>query len=175
MPIIRVARPTRLSLPMPKLPPEWALHLESGTSHRVGSCHADGRPEICRALAARALPDGRIELLVNRQTGRELLAAVRATGRVAYVASQPDTNRTLHLKGTDAQLVPAGAEHEAVLVRSRDRFVARVERFGFRPETIIGFWFDIGVEALEGLRFTPSGAWDQSPGPGAGQPIELLP
>lgn len=79
---------------MPQLPPEWAAHLESGTSHRVGSCHADGRPEICRALAARALPDGQVELVLHRDTGAELLAAVGTSQRVAYVASQPDTNRT---------------------------------------------------------------------------------
>ena len=160
---------------MPTLPPEWAAHLESGTSHRVGSCRADGRPEICRALAARSLPDGRVELLVNRGTSGPLLDAVRETGRVAYVASQPDTNRTLHVKGADAEVIPALGEHMDLLVRSRDRFVARVAPFGFTAEAIRGFWFDVGLHALQGVRFTPSGAWDQSPGPGAGQMVELLP
>lgn len=160
---------------MPQLPPEWAAHLESGASHRVGSCHLDGRPEICRALASRALTDGRIEIVLNLDAGRELLAAVGASGRMAYVASQPDTNRTLHVKGTLAHTVPATPEHLDVLARSRDRFVARVEPFGFRPETIIGFWFEVSLEQLGVVRFTPAGAWDQSPGPGAGQVVELLP
>lgn len=160
---------------MPQLPPEWAAHLESGTSHRVGGCHADGRPEICRALASRALPDGRIELVLNRKAASELLAAVGATGRIAYVSSQPDSNRTLHVKGSDAQTIPVTAAHMDILVRSRDRFVKRVEPFGFRPETIIAFWFEVPIEQLVGIRFTPSGAWDQSPGPGAGQVVELLP
>jgi hypothetical protein len=160
---------------MSRLPPEWAAHLESGTSHRVGGCHADGQPEICRALASRALPDGRIELVLNRESAHELLLAVAASGRVAYVASQPDSNRTLHVKGNDAHAMPVTAAHMDLLVRSRDRFVKRVEPFGFRPETIIGFWFEVGIEQLVGLRFTPAGAWDQSPGPGAGQVVELLP
>lgn len=160
---------------MPQLPPEWALHLESGTSHRVGSCHADGRPEVCRGLASQARPDGQVELLLHRGIARMLLEAVQASRRIAYVASQPDTNRTLHIKGADAQRVPVDASHLAVLARSRDRFLQRVAPFGFRPEAITGFWFDVALDDLAGLRFTPSGAWDQSPGPGAGQMIELLP
>lgn len=160
---------------MPQLPPEWAAHLESGTSHRVGSCHADGRPEICRALASRALPDGRVELLFNRDTAHDLFDAVAASGRVAYVASQPDTNRTLHLKGTQAHGFAVEPLHLELLARSRDRFITRVGPFGFQPETIIGFWFELGIEQLRGIRFTLTGAWDQSPGPGAGQAVELRP
>jgi hypothetical protein len=160
---------------MPQLPPEWAAHLESGASHRVGSCHADGRPEICRALASQALLDGRIELLLNREAGRELMAAIGASARVAYVASQPDTNRTLHMKGTQAHTFPVTPAHMALLARSRDCFMTRVEPFGFKRETIFGFWFDLGLEQLIGIRFTLTGAWDQSPGPGAGQVVELLP
>ena len=160
---------------MPQLPSEWAAHLESGASHRVGSCHADGRPEICRALASRALPDGRIELVLNRDSSRELLVAVGACGRIAYVSSQPNSNRTLHVKGIDAQTIPVTAAHMDVMARSRDRFVKRVEPFGFRPETIISCWFDLDIEQLVGIRFTLTGAWDQSPGPGAGQAVELLP
>jgi hypothetical protein len=160
---------------MPQLPPEWTAHLESGASHRVGSCHADGRPEICRALASRALPDGRIELVINLEAGRELVAAIGASGRLAYVASQPDTNRTLHMKGTQAHTMAVTAEHLQVLARSRERFMTRVEPFGFQRETIFGFWFDLRPEQLIGIRFTLTGAWDQSPGPGAGQAVELLP
>lgn len=159
---------------MPQLPPEWAAHLESGASHRVGSSHADGRPDIIRAVASLALPDGRIDVVLNRGTAHELLVAVGATRRIAYVASQPDTNRTLHVKGVDALAVEATPAHLQALIRSRERFVKRVEPFGFRPETIISFWFDLSIDQLTVVRFTPLAAWDQSPGPGAGQPIELL-
>lgn len=160
---------------MPRLPPEWADHLLSGVSNRLGSSHADGRPEICRGLAAWQRPDGRIEVLLNPNTGGELLAAVRSTGRVSYVASQPDTNCTLHVKGRDAEVFNAGAEHELIFTRCRDAFMKRVEPFGFSRETINGFWYDIAVSDLQGVRLTPCGAWNQTPGPGAGQPIELLP
>lgn len=160
---------------MPRLPPEWAEHLDSGVSHRVGSSHADGRPEVCRGLASWALADGRIELILNAEVGRELLAAVRDTRRIAYVATRPDTNRTLHVKGLDAEPIAVAPEHMALLARSRDRFIPRVEPFGFSRDTIIRIWFELGIESLAGIRFEPCGAWDQSPGPGAGQSIDLLP
>lgn len=160
---------------MPHLPPDWAEHLESGVSNRLGGTHADGRPEICRGLAAHALADGRIEVLLNAESGCELLSAVRSTGRVSYVASQPDTNRTLHLKGSDAEVIAVRDAHAALLARCRDRFVERVRPFGFSRETIVGFWFELGLEQIAVVRFTPSGAWDQSPGPGAGQSVVLLP
>lgn len=160
---------------MPRLPQEWADHLQSGVSNRLGSSHADGRPEIVRALAAWQRPDGRVEVLLNPHTGSELLAALRSTGLVSYVASQPDTNRTLHVKGRDAEVFAAGTEHEALFARCRDGFMARVEPFGFPREVINGFWFDLDVNTLAAVRFTPCGAWDQTPGPGAGQAVELLP
>jgi hypothetical protein len=160
---------------MPSLPPQWAAHLVSGVSNRLGSSHADGRPEIGRALAAWQRPDGRIEVLLNPQTARELLAAVRSSGLVSYVASQPDTNRTLHVKGRDAEVAAATAEHETLFARCRDGFMKRVEPFGFKRETIDSFWYDVAVTSLVAVRFTAFGAWDQTPGPGAGQAVDLLP
>lgn len=160
---------------MAKLPPDWAAHLESGVSHRIGSSHPDGRPEICRGLAAQALPDGRIEVLLPLSIGDQICAAVTGSGRIAYVAAQPGSHRTLHLKGNDAARVPVRPEHLPLFERCRDRFITQVEPFGFTRDTIMAFWYDIGLEQLGCLRFTPSGAWDQTPGIGAGAAVELLP
>ena len=38
----------------------------------------------------------------------------------------------------------------------------------------MAIWYDLEVPSLAGIRFTPCGAWDQTPGPGAGAPVELL-
>lgn len=160
---------------MPHLSPAWADHLESGVSHRLGSSHADGQPEICRALAAQALPDGRIEVLLATDAGDQLLAAVGATGRIAYVAAQPGSNRTLHVKGLDAERFVVGAAHEQLFFRSRERFIERVVPFGHSREALMASWYDLDIGRMAGLRFTLIGAWDQSPGPGAGQAIDLLP
>jgi hypothetical protein len=160
---------------LPHLPPDWAAHLESGVSHRLGGAHADGQPEICRALAAQALPDGRIEVLLAAHVGDRLLHAVRETGRVSYVAAQPGSHRSLHVKGVDAELIAVRPDHAPLYARCCDNLVARVEPFGFTREVMMSIWYGVELSCLAGLRFTPCGAWDQTPGPGAGIPVELLP
>jgi hypothetical protein len=161
--------------PVPHLPPDWAAHLESGVSHRLGGVHADGEPEICRGLAAQALPDGRIEVLLAASISDRLLDAVRESGRIAYVAAQPASHRSLHVKGVDAELIDVRADHGALFVRCRDNFIAQIEPFGFSRDFAMSVWYGVELSALAGLRFTPCGAWDQTPGPGAGVPLELLP
>lgn len=160
---------------MPRLPPDWAAHLESGVSHRLGSSHADGQPEICRALAAQVLVDGRVEVLLAADVGESLLAAAQASGRIAYVAAQPGSHRTLHVKGVDAEVFAATTAHAPLFERCRERFIAQVAPYGFKREAIMAIWYDLDVQRLAGVRFTPSGAWDQTPGPGAGATIEMLP
>jgi hypothetical protein len=173
LPIIPTSpQPPRRTLP--QLPPDWAAHLESGVSHRLGGSHADGQPEICRGLAAQALADGRVEVLLAADTADRLLAAVQASGRVAYVAAQPGSHRTLHVKGLDAEVFTPTAGHAPLFERCRERFIAQVEPYGFSREAIMAIWYDLGVQRLAGIRFTPCGAWDQTPGPGAGHPVELL-
>jgi hypothetical protein len=159
---------------LPHLPPDWAAHLQSGVSHRLGSSHADGQPEICRGLAAQALPDGRVEVLLAAHIGDRLLAAVQSSGRVAYVAARPGSHITLHIKGQDAEVFAATPAHAPLFERSRERFIAQVQPYGFTREAIMAIWYDLEMDSLAGVRFTPCGAWDQTPGPGAGNPVELL-
>ena len=159
---------------MPHLPPRWAAHLESGASNRLGACGPDGRPEICRALAARSCADGCIEVLVAADVGARIVAAVQATQRIAHVSAHPGTNIVLHTKGRDAQVLPAQPEHMALLERCRDRFIATLEPYGFTREQVMSIWYDVDQPLLRCVRFTPFGAWDQTPGIGAGGVIEML-
>jgi hypothetical protein len=159
---------------MPRLPPRWANHLESGASNRLGACGPDGRPAICRGLAARSCADGRIEVLLAADVGRLVIAAVQATQRVAHVSAHPGSNLVLHTKGRDAQVLPAQPEHMALLERCRDRFVAVLEPYGFTRDQLMSVWYDVDLPLLRCVRFTPFGAWDQTPGIGAGAAIELV-
>ena len=143
-------------------------------SHRLGGSRADGQPEICRALAAQVLPDGRVEVLLAANIADSLLDAVRESGRIAYVAAQPGSHRTLHVKGLDAEVFQPTPAHGPLFERCRERFIARVEPYGFARESIMAIWYDLDVQRLAGVRFTPCGAWDQTPGLGAGTPVELL-
>lgn len=158
---------------MPTLPPEWLPHFANGVSHRIGSCTAAGEPRICIALAADVLDDGRVLVLLGARTGRDVLAAVRETGQVALVLSQPMSHRTLHLKGSDAEVAAAQPAHAALLGTRLDSFVDALAPFGFCREQVASTWYAVRDNGLMTVRFTATGAWNQTPGPGAGEAVGL--
>jgi hypothetical protein len=160
---------------MARLPPDWTTHLEGGVSTRVAACTPEGRPEISRGLAVEVLADGRIELLLPRDAGERVLDAIRRTGHVAAVLSLPLTHRTLHIKGRDAEVGDAGPAQAASLERCREAFLAQITPLGFSRGQLMALWYGVDVSELGVVRFAISGAWDQTPGPGAGQAVELQP
>jgi len=160
---------------MPSLPPEWIEHFSAGVAYRLGSCDAEGRPGICRAQAALALPGGRVRVLVTRWSGPDVLDAIAATGQVALVMPLPENLRTLHLKGRDARVGLAEPGDEELVLQRRQAFTDQLVPLGYPVDAILQGWYALGEGELHRITFTISGAWNQSPGPGAGGIVELLP
>lgn len=159
---------------MLRLPDTWIAHLECGASLRMAARAADGLPQMHRAVAARQLADGRIEVLVPRQMGTRVLDAVQTSGQVALSAGRPGSGTALQVKGRDATVTPAGRAHQAVFDRQSQAFADGVAVFGFAREKMMRLWFGLDWRTLDCVRFTPHGAWDQTPGIGAGGSIELV-
>lgn len=160
---------------MPALPPEWIACLPQLASFRLGSVDAQGRPHVCRALAADALPDGRMLAVVAERAAPRVVAALRATAQVALVMASPRTNRTLHLKGRDAAVAPAQPEHAALVQRCRQALLDDISAFdGFTGAPFVDNWYGAGLHELVAVRFGIDGAWDQTPGPGAGRALDLV-
>lgn len=161
---------------MNALPAEWRLHLPQMPSLRLAGCDMSGQPHVCRALVADALPDGRMLALFSRRSAPGVARALRETAQVALLITSPRTNRTLHLKGRDVQVEPALPEHMELL-RQRGETLAREisEIDGFRGDVLVENWYGVELQDLLAVRFTISGAWDQTPGPDAGQPVALEP
>jgi hypothetical protein len=92
---------------------------------------------------------------------------VTANGMIAVVFSQPSTHRTIQLKGTDARLVAVTAADRAVSERHLQAWVADLCSVGY------GLPFAHALrgqpERIAAIRFSPSAAFQQTPGPGAGQ------
>lgn len=165
-----------LETAVPRLPGEWIEHFPSMTSYRLGACDAAGRPSVCRALAASLLPDGRVRVLVTAGAGPDVLDAIRSTGQVAALMVAPETNRTLHLKGRDARVAPEGDEHAPLLDERRAALMRSLRFDGFFDDApVVASWYAVRPGELHSVTFTPYGAWNQTPGPGAGEPVELLP
>jgi hypothetical protein len=160
---------------MARLPEPWIEHLRQGPTLRIGASTPEGQPELAMGHTARVLDDGRVELLLLVEQGAELLDAIRATGRVAVSAGLPSTSRVLHLKGADAEVMPAQEEHAPVFAAYFEAWLRQIEAFGATRQQVHAVLGDITISRLGCVRFTPLGAWDQTPGPGAGHVVELLP
>lgn len=160
---------------MARLPDIWIDHLQQGVTLRVGSSTPEGQPELHTAHGAWSLPDGRIELVMRSIQGAEVLAAIRATGRIAVSAGLPSNYHVLHVKGVDAEVLPVHAEQVPKLAHCFEAWLRQIELFGADRRQVIAVLGDLAPATLSRVRFSPWAAWDQTPGPGAGQPIDLLP
>jgi len=160
---------------MARLPDAWIDHLQQGVTLRVGSSTPEGQPELSFGHGIWSLPDGRLEVLVRSLQGAELLAAVRATGRVAVSAGLPSNFRVLHVKGVDAEVLPAHAGQQDRFTQCFEAWMRQIELFGSQRSQVLAIFGDLSLSRLSCVRFTPLAAWDQTPGPGAGQAIDLIP
>jgi len=144
----------------------------AGVAHQVGGCTNAGRPVVCRGLAAQLEADGRLVVIISSLSGFEVLDAVRETGRVAINVTLPENFNSMSLLGSDAVVSPGGAAFRQLVTTRHKAFQAQLERYGFPPE-YTGAWYSATDEQLMAIRFTPTSARNQTPGPGAGNALEL--
>jgi hypothetical protein len=115
-------------------------------------------------------------VLLAERAAPQVVAALRETAQVALLATSPRTNRTLHLKGHDALVESAQPGHAELLALRRDtltRELAEVDGFSGAP--FLEHWYGVAVQELVAVRFSVAGAWNQTPGPSAGQVVQLEP
>lgn len=136
----------------------------------VASRNAQLRPHLMRAVGCRLAGDyGRVTVLLPEAGGREVLADLRENRQIAVVFSRPSTNQTVQLKGDDATVGPCGPADKALADQYLQGFIEEIGQLGHAAEvahTILGH--DRGLTAVH---FTVAAAFEQTPGPAAGQPL----
>ncbi len=147
--------------------------LRQGLSIHVGACDANGLPTLSRALAVQQRQGARLALLLPALPGQPLIVAVAQTAQVACVFCQPSTHVAVQIKGRDARVESAQTADWPELAANHKDFTSEIGLFGFGPE-FADAWFDGHGEDLQVISFLPTGAWNQTPGPGAGAPMELF-
>jgi len=146
--------------------------------HRPGvSITAASRDEanvsrIGRCLGCRVSADRkRVTVFVASTQYRAFFDALRASRTIAVVFSLPSTHRTMQLKGSDAlveSLAPGDAE---IIARHVEDFVEELGSLGYSREMVRAYhWCE--VEEVRAICFTPTAAFEQTPGPGAGAPLK---
>jgi hypothetical protein len=146
--------------------------LEAGVAHQIGACTADGQPLLCRGVAAQLESDGRLAVVVSAESGGDVLEAIRQTGRVSVNFTLPTTYRSLNFVGRDAVVEFGGAPLHDLVEKRHDAFREQLARIGFTPGYTAA-WHRPECDDLMVVRFTPLSARNQTPGPGAGNAVEL--
>ena len=143
----------------------------AGVSISVGSASAELLPSITRGIGCRIAPDRRrVSVFVVAEQSREVLDDVRDTRRIAVVFSEPHSHRTLQLKGRDAVVESLDPGDRERIARYRTAFSAELGAIGFGP-LFTHALIDSGGGEVVAIAFTPCAAFDQTPGPRAGEPL----
>ena len=153
----------------PVLDEDHASFIQGGVSVVVATRDAELASHVVRGCGCRVSRDRRrVTVLVEPARVGTVLEDVAANGLVAVVFSQPSTHRTIQLKGTDARLARVTAADRAVSARHLESWVAELTRIGYRQEfsQVVRGHADRGLVAIA---FTPTSAFQQTPGPGAGE------
>ncbi|MDP1685191.1 hypothetical protein [Hydrogenophaga sp.] len=153
------------------LSPEHLAMMDGGVSVIVSSCGPDLTPSVMRGVGSEIRDGGRhITVFVCRSQSAQLLRDVARSARLAAVFSQPSTHKTLQLKTRAARLREATEEDVPALQRYLRGMEGELTRIGFGAvyaRAMLAHRLD-DVVAIE---FEPELAFDQTPGPKAGQPI----
>ena len=155
----------------PLLDAELAAFIQGGVSVVVATRNPDSVPDVARGCGCRVSKDRRrVTVLVEPARAGSALDNVVANGLVAVVFSQPSTHRTIQLKGTDARVVRVTRADRTVALRHLEAWVAELTGMGYRPDfarAVRG-----AADGMAAIAFTPTSAFHQTPGPGAGERLE---
>ncbi|WP_207461374.1 hypothetical protein [Azospirillum sp. SYSU D00513] len=149
-----------------------AAYIEGGISIVVSSGDAGRGPTVGRAVGCRVSADRRsVTVFLSAGANAALLEAVAATGRFAAAFSEPTTHRSIQLKGSDAAVTPAGEGLQTLLDHHAAGFVRELTRIGY-TEAFTRTLLAADPDEVAAVTFTPTGIFDQTPGPRAGDPLD---
>lgn len=148
-----------------------AAFLQGGVGIGIAACHRNGMPTNVRGTGCRVSADlRRVTVFVSATQAAPVIACIRDNGKVAVVFSEPSTHRTVQLKGTDAEVRALEDGDLQRVADYRDAFIAQLATLGY-DEVRIRTLLAMRSADIVGLRFTPTEAFSQTPGPNAGDPL----
>jgi hypothetical protein len=138
----------------------------------LASRNADLIPSIARGYGCRVSDDGRrVHVFLAAARAQALLRDLRAGGPIAVVFSRPKTHETLQLKAADAQVTPLRPADRSVMRRYGEAFYAEIVALGYDDGFTRGLVSGTADEDAVAVSFEPTAAFEQTPGPRAGQKL----
>lgn len=137
----------------------------------VASRDADHRPHLMRAIGWRPSADHRrVSVLMTARTSSQVLDDVRSNRAIAVVFSEPTTHHSVQLKGSDAVIEPTvGGDGQLIDTYAR-RLAEELGQLGYSPAFVHAL-LDHSESDVVAVTFTPTHAFEQTPGPRAGRPL----
>jgi len=143
-------------------------HIESVGTILVGTRDADLRPEITRGWGAHILPDCHtIDLCVSLSAGAKTLVNLRDHDEVAVTFHHTTTYKTVQLKGRFTESGEPTLEDWEWIARHRKELTAQ----GQINRIPVDVGTRIFTDDLVRIRFVVQQAFEQTPGPGAGDKL----
>jgi hypothetical protein len=137
----------------------------------VASRSAGHVPSLVRCVGFRVHErPQRLTVFARTRYSERVLDDIQATGLVAVVFSEPSTHRTLQVKSTDAAAGPLQEGDWPMIGMHIKAAVAELCPLGYQ-ERWVRTVFEATPAQVQAVRFTPSSAFAQTPGPRAGAPL----
>lgn len=125
-------------------------------------------PSLARALGYRISAGGRqFAIFVVARQAERVLADLRASAQAAVVFTEPSTHKSVQVKGNDARITPLEEGDWPVISAHADDLVAEICPLGY-TEPLIRKMTECTPQQVVAVRFTPTVAFGQTPGPRAG-------
>jgi hypothetical protein len=160
---------------MPLLDEAHAAFIQRRVAINVASCGAERVPSITRAIGCRVSPDRRtVTVFLSLPRSEQLLRDLRAGGAIAAVFTLPTTHETIQLKGQLATIEALEPDDRAAIRTYAASFIEELKLLGYREPFASAMMSAIEDEAVA-VRFAPSAAFLQTPGPNAGQRLGAQP
>jgi hypothetical protein len=148
--------------------PESAEFIARGTALLVATVSSDGEPHACRAWGADVVDTATVRILLDAAdtTAIEHLAS---DGAVAITATDVRTLRSLQMKGRSLGLQPGTSTDGERARRYYEAFFADVVATDGSDPRLLHRLVPGGYVVCE---IEVDALYDQTPGPGAGRPVE---
>lgn len=155
----------------PLIAPAVAGFIQSGLSIIVAAMGERLVPSMARGVGCHVAEDLRaVTVLLYTDQAEPVLRDIAQHRRIAVCFSRPSTHETLQIKGSDAVSMLATPRDVAVVRRNLDLFAEDLGPLGWNQEFVDALlWRD--PADLMAVRFTPEGAFVQTPGPAAGSAL----
>ncbi len=138
----------------------------------IASRGADHVPSVFKAAACRVSRDrSRVTLYVDQHLAANVLRDLRAGNPIAAVFTEPGTHLSIQLKGARAEIGPATPADREYARERIESVVAHLTALKYY-ESGVRCYFHFVPEQLIAVSFTPTAAFEQTPGPSAGAQLD---